>query len=568
MSPEVQNPDSLPHDIHYIKAQSFPERIRLVCRAWILQENATPVPVYFGYIFKIALFFVGGWWFFCSFSSTTTSIANFGSWAMTPVAFQKAVLWALTYESLGLGCSTGPMTGRFIPPIGGCLYFLRPGTIKLPYPAHWKILGGSTRTWVDVGLYAAIHLFAFRALMSEAITPGILFPIVVLLPLAGLRDKTVFLSARGEHYYTALVCCWYMNVAGGVWIAGSKMIWVAIWFWAATSKLNNHFPGVICVMLTNSPLIPEWFHKKLFRQYPDDMRPSNLARVIAHSGTLVEYAFPMVLLASGGGSATPYALAMMVAFHCFIAFNFPMGMPVEWNVMMVYGAFFLFGTAAAVPVATIMTTPVLMVFLLVLLVAIPLYGNFFPAGVSFLMSMRYYAGNWAYSVWLFKNGDQSKLDVLNKPTQPLREQLTRIIDDPDVVEMAMVMQPSFRLVHLQGRVMHDALPHAVDNIDDYEWCEGEMIAGMVVGWNFGDGHLHDEQLIETIQERCGFEPGELRIVIVESQPLAGATQAWRVLDPATGPIASGESKLSEMVERHPWPTGALAEPYARGGGEA
>jgi glycerophosphoryl diester phosphodiesterase len=33
-------------------------------------------------------------------------------------------------------------------------------------------------------------------------------------------------------------------------------------------------------------------------------------------------------------------------------------------------------------------------------------GNVLPARVSFLCSMRYYAGNWAYSVWLFK-GDES-----------------------------------------------------------------------------------------------------------------------------------------------------------------
>ena len=36
------------------------------------------------------------------------------------------------------------------------------------------------------------------------------------------------------------------------------------------------------------------------------------------------------------------------------------------------------------------------------LVAVPLFGNFVPSRLSFLLSMRYYAGNWAYNVWLFK----------------------------------------------------------------------------------------------------------------------------------------------------------------------
>jgi hypothetical protein len=253
----------------------------------------------------------------------------------------------------------------------------------------------------------------------------------------------------------------------------------------------------------------------------------------------------------------------MVAFHCFIAFNFPMGMPVEWNVMMVYGGFFLFGAMGAVPVAAILGAPLLLAFLLVMLVAIPLYGNLVPAGMSFLMSMRYYAGNWAYSVWLFKKGSDRKLDLLKKPVPLLRDQLERIIDDPDQVDMAIAMQPSFRLTHLQGRVLHYALPEAVDDIESYEWCDGEMVAGMVAGWNFGDGHLHDEQLLDTIQARCGFEPGELRVVIVESQPLGGRTQAWRVVDAATGPVAAGHAKLADMIELQPWPTGERAEAFVR-----
>jgi Transmembrane protein of unknown function (DUF3556) len=198
-----------------------------------------------------------------------------------------------------------------------------------------------------------IYALVFRALVATEIRAGMLFPIVVLLPVLSLSDKTIFLSARGEHYYTALVCLWCMNLPGGVWIAGCKMVWVAIWFWAATSKLNRHFSSVICVMLTNSPFVPVWFHKKLFRGYPDDLRPSHLAESIAHFGTLVEYTFPMVLLASGGGALTVPALVVMCLFHLFIAGNMPMGMPVEWNIMMVYGGITLFGTFAAVPLSAL-----------------------------------------------------------------------------------------------------------------------------------------------------------------------------------------------------------------------
>ena len=128
----------------------------------------------------------------------------------------------------------------------------------------------------------------------------------------------------------------------------------------------------------------------------------------------------------------------------------------------------------------------------------------------------------------------------------------------------MMMMPSSRFLHLQGKVLFDALPRAVDDIDAYEWMDGETVAGMVLGWNFGDGHLHDERLLAAIQDQCEFEPGELRIVIVESQPLGGRTHAWRIVDAATGPVASGESRIEDMIGRQPWPTGDLARAYVTG----
>jgi hypothetical protein len=56
----------------------------------------------------------------------------------------------------------------------------------------------------------------------------------------------------------------------------------------------------------------------------------------------------------------------------------------------------------------------------------------------------------------------------------------------------------------RGRPLLDALPKAVDDIDAYEWMEGEVLGGMVLGWNFGDGHLNGEQLLGAVQAQCGF----------------------------------------------------------------
>jgi hypothetical protein len=141
----------------------------------------------------------------------------------------------------------------------------------------------------------------------------------------------------------------------------------------------------------------------------------------------------------------------------------------------------------------------------------------------------------------------------------LRDQLARLIDDPDAVEAACLMTPAFRLVHLQGRVLHALLPRAVDDIERYEWMDGEMVAGLALGWNFGDGHLHGLQLLRAIQEQCGFEEGELRVIVVESQPLGGRSMAWTIADAARGVLETGETPIADIVDLQPWPTG----PHAR-----
>ncbi len=51
---------------------------------------------------------------------------------------------------------------------------------------------------------------------------------------------------------------------------------------------------------------------------------------------------------------------------------------------------------------------------------------------------------------------------------------------------------AFRLMHLAGRALCLLVPRAVDDPSEREWVDGEILAGLVLGWNFGDGHLHDE----------------------------------------------------------------------------
>lgn len=407
-------PNLPPYDPLVWEQLPFPEKARRVCEAWAMQGYGTPLFAYLAHVVKIAIY-VGAWLGFCRFSPTLGGPSTISTWWLEPLAFEKAILWSMLFEGLGLGCGSGPLTGRYFPPVGGALYFARPGTTKLPPIPSLPILGGTRRTWLDVALYAALVACLLRALVAPAVDGTLLAPIAVLVVLVGLSDRTIFLALRAEHYGTTILCFLF----AGNWIAGAKAVQLALWFWAGVSKLNRHFPTVVCVMTSNSPFTRfAWLRRRLYRHYPDDLRPSRLAEAMAHAGTALELAVPAVLAFARGGDALVVGLVLMLLLHAFITSNVPMGVPLEWNVMVVYGGFALFWAYPQVSVIDLGSAP-----LAVFLVAVPLAGNVRPGRVSFLLAMRYYAGNWPFGVWLFRGESWRKLERLTKTSgfdSPLR----------------------------------------------------------------------------------------------------------------------------------------------------
>lgn len=546
--------DLPPYDPRRIAGAPFPERVRLACVSWAHASPNLP-SVMALYWLKYLLPLIGGWAVWCRFNAGHPGFFSFADWVFTTDAFKKALVWSMFWELAGFGCGWGPMNARFDPWFGGYRHFLRPGTTKLPLFRGAPLIGGDTRTWLDAGLYAATQLCLLRALVAPAVTPALLAPVVVLIPAMAVLDKMLYLVCRAEHYFVVLIC---MAVAASdeIWIAGAKLTWCCIWFWAATSKLNRHFPSVIMFMMNNGPFFPRALKRRLFAQFPDDLRPSRLATRMAHFGTAAEYAIPVILiLGAGHPAATIAGLLLMTGFHGFIAGNNPNGMPVEWNILMIYGGWFLFAVHPEVRLSALSAAPVLLAALLLSLAVVPAVGNLVPARVSFLLAMRYYAGNWAYNIWLIRKGAATKLDAVKKAGDTVYVQLARFVPDPLQLEVAKAMMCVSRFMHVEGRPLLEALPRAVDDIDAYEWHEGEVLGGTVLGWNFGDGHLNGEQLLRAIQPQCGFAAGEVRVVSVEAQPLFRPVMRWRVHDPVEGLIAEGETHLDDYVDVQPWPTG-------------
>jgi hypothetical protein len=533
------------YDVMEWSKSPFRERARKACESYAVQGIGSPTAVYLFYAVKIAIY-IAGWWLWCSFDPGAGSLSSIGSWAFSPESFQKAVLWSMLFEGLGLGCGSGPLTARYVPPFTAFLHFLRPGTTKRPLFAKLPVLGGYRRSRLDVLLYAAAQVLLANALLSATIPRGTLIAIAALYPLLALADKTIFLSARGEHYWTAVA----LFALASNWIPATKALWIALWFWAGFSKLTPHFTSVVCVMNSNAPYTAplQWVRKRFYKSFPDDLRPSRFAD-IAHGGAALEFGIPLVMLFQRGGTAMIVGLCMMCFLHAFITSQVPAGVPLEWNVMMVYGGFFLFDWHASVSPFTM--TPACGALLLVMGVAIPLLGNIFPGRISFLMAMRYYAGNWPFGVWLFKGESYRKLDRVKKSATWVPDQLEKFYDRETAVTVGARLV-GWRLMHLQGRALADLVPKAVGGLEEYSWVDGEIICGLVLGYNFGDGHLHDEEFLKTVQEQCAFAEGELRVIMVEGQPLGRHTCRYRIHDARTGKLDEGQVDVRRLRERQAW----------------
>jgi len=197
----------------------------------------------------------------------------------------------------------------------------------------------------------------------------------------------------------------------------------------------------------------------------------------------------------------------------------------------------------------------LLAILIVALAMVPL-GNLFPEKISFLPAMRYYAGNWATSIWCFRSGAEDKMEAnIVKSSALVVNQLAKLYD-PATAEIMSDKTSAFRAMHTHGRALNGLLPRALGagaNEADYSVREGEIVAGPLVGWNFGEGHLHNEQLLEAVQRRCNFEEGDVRIIVLEGQPIHTQRQWYRIVDAKTGLIEAGYVDVSDMLSRQPWP---------------
>jgi hypothetical protein len=521
------------------------------------------------YVVKIGLYILAAW----LLALTTEGLGglagftNVAHWYAEPIVFEKVVLYTMLFEVVGLGCGFGPLNNRFFPPMGSILYWLRPGTIRLPpWPNRIPLTKGDERTAVDALLYGALLVLLVIAIFSDGTGPlpalgtavGVLpawqiWAVLGVLAVLGLRDKVIFLAARGEVYASFTVA--FLFAGYGVdMILGAKLMCLVIWLGAATSKLNKHFPFVISTMMSNNPVFrPRFIKRAFFEHFPDDLRPGRPSRWLAHFSTAIEGLVPLVLFFSHGGWPTAIAAFVMLCFHFGILSSIPMGVPLEWNVFMMFSVLALFVGHASVGLGDL-TTP-LPILLFAVVAGTVVTGNLLPRKVSFLPGMRYYAGNWDTTLWCIKPSADEKIarGIVAIASMPAA-QLEKFYGSKEAAQIPMYMGYAFRAFNTHGRALFTLAHRAMAGYDedDYVLTDGERLCSTAIGWNFGDGHFSNEQLVAALHKRCHFEPGEVRVVMLDAQPIHKQTQQYRLVDAATGEFERGYVRVADMVTRQPW----------------
>jgi hypothetical protein len=246
--------------------------------------------------------------------------------------------------------------------------------------------------------------------------------------------------------------------------------------------------------------------------------------------------------------------------HTFIISTIPIAVPLEWNVFFIFVVAFLFSNFHASDGYGVGDMdPVLLAIVVCVALAPIVLGALRPQYVSFLVGMKQYAGNWASATFSFR--DKSMEDRINerivKAADNQIDQLDPLFGN-EISEIFIQKAVAFRMMHPMGRMHMSALMRHTDGLDHRIQREGEFVSNVLTGWNFGDGHCIDERLIEALQERCQYEPGDVVIAFTESQPAFSKKVQYRVIDAALGTVEKGWYHNDDAYNEQPWlPNGPI-----------
>src|SRR6476620_12760846 len=106
------------------------ERMRILATDWVDNGFGSPKMVHTIYIAKLVLLYALGGVLVATLTSGLPFL-HVSQWWNQPIVYEKAVLWTVLLELIGVAGSWGPLAGKIKPMTGGILFWSRPGTIRL-----------------------------------------------------------------------------------------------------------------------------------------------------------------------------------------------------------------------------------------------------------------------------------------------------------------------------------------------------------------------------------------------------------------------------------------------------
>eukprot|EP01084_Bolivina_argentea_P082471 149336_1 len=324
------------------------------------------------------------------------------------LCFIKLIIYSMFCESIGVGCACGPLGGQFgrnkFPLF---MHNISIGTCKRP---TFEILS-KIRGIVDILLYIVyllmlIYLFFFVSNITnidDIHHCWSLLLIFILQTYFYIFDRAIFLSSRCEYYGQYLLCIYF---AQG-WFTACQLLQISVWFWAGFSKMGLWFHYVYAPMVASSPYIKLIFGenyvdkvKSLYRDWPNDLRPSDTSKVFSYFGVVLEIGAAIFMIIPNV-YARFIGISFALLLHLFIIANCPLGAVQEWNTCNILFAIYLFNFSEKSNSLQINQMDYrLQIILITTLILIPLIANIFPDRVDFLLGFRYYAGNWEQGTWI------------------------------------------------------------------------------------------------------------------------------------------------------------------------
>jgi hypothetical protein len=99
--------------------QPLMHRMKVLALHWVEHGFGTPRMVHAMYIAKLLIFYILGGVVVATTTSRLPAFWHVAQWWNQPIVYEKAVLWTVLLETVGVAGSRGPLAGKFKPMTGG-----------------------------------------------------------------------------------------------------------------------------------------------------------------------------------------------------------------------------------------------------------------------------------------------------------------------------------------------------------------------------------------------------------------------------------------------------------------